>query len=133
VLVGLIAASVVLALLTSDAASSAQAVSAAGTDLTRLLRMMAVLKAAMAAGMSAIVFWRLGLAVTLLRLAGYAATCGAMAAGPFLIWNMTHVVAGAMLLHGGLLAAIVLFWRDPAVAGRLAAMMARRRAHALTR
>ena len=127
VLLLLIAASVLAGLLADDAAVSRQAVSAAGADLTRLLRMMAVLKAGMAAAAFAAVLWRLGSVVTPARLGAYAAACGAMAAGPVLIWQMAHVAAGAVLLHGGLAAAIVLVWRDPAVADRLASISAARR------
>ena len=35
-----------------------------------------------------------------------------MAAAPGLIWSMAHVVAGAVLLHGGLVLVAVLFWTD---------------------
>ena len=122
----LVAASAVAGLLFDDGAACRQAVSAAGPDLTRLLRMMAVLKAGIAAGASAAVLWRLGAAVTPVRLAAYAVACGATAAGPMLIWHMAHVGTGAALLHGGLLAAVVLLGRDPAVASRLAAVAAAR-------
>ena len=97
-------------------------------ELTRLLRAMAALKALAAAGAIAAVLWRLGAPVTLLRFAGYVLACAAMAAGPGLIWQMAHVAGGALLLHGGLLAAIVLLWRDPAVGARLAERLTARRA-----
>ncbi|MBA3811063.1 MAG: hypothetical protein H0X27_05355, partial [Caulobacteraceae bacterium] len=42
-------------------------------------------------------------------------------------WNLTQVAAGAVLLHAGLIACILLLWRDPAVAPRLAALVAARR------
>ncbi len=102
------------------------AVSHAGTDLTRLLRFMAVLKAAIAVTAAAVVFWRLGVAVSLPWLAAYGVAVGAMAAGPGLIWAMVHVGLGALLLHGGLFATILLLWRDPATAGRMAVILARR-------
>jgi hypothetical protein len=41
---------------------------------------------------------------------------------------MAHVAAGAVLLHAGLLATVVLLWRDPAVGQRLASLVAARRA-----
>ena len=126
VLLLLIAASIAAGLLVDDATVSRQAISAAGADLTRLLRMMAMLKAGLALAACAAVFWRLATVVTPVRLAAYAVACGAMAAGPVLIWNMAHVVGGAVLLHGGLASAIMLVWRDPAVADRLAAMSAAR-------
>jgi hypothetical protein len=51
-----------------------------------------------------------------------------MAAGPVLIWGMVQVGAGALLLHAGLLASLLLLWRDPVVGARLAALVAKRRA-----
>jgi len=41
---------------------------------------------------------------------------------------MAQVGAGALLLHAGLLLTILLLWRDPVVAGRLAELVATRRA-----
>lgn len=104
----------------TSAADTAQAVSRAGADLTRLLRFMAVVKAAMATGALAALWWRLGVVASPVRLSVYLATAAAMGAGPGLIWAMAHVAWGALLLHGGLFAALVLLWRDPAVGMRLA-------------
>jgi hypothetical protein len=80
---------------------------------------MALLKALMAVGMAAAVMWRLGSPVTLGWLAAYALACAGAAAGPGLIWRMAHIGAGALSLHLGLLAALILLWRDPAVGARL--------------
>jgi uncharacterized membrane protein YuzA (DUF378 family) len=106
---------------------TAQAVTGAGADLTRLLRAMAAIKAVMAIAAGAAIAWRLRDPAPLPILAAYAAACAAMAAGPGLIWGMVHVGAGALLLHGGLAAALVLLWRDPAVGRRLAIRVAARR------
>ena len=84
---------------------------------------MALLKALMAAGMVAAVMWRLGSPVTRAWWAAYALACAGAAAGPGLIWQMAHVGAGALTLHVGLLAALILLWRDPAVGARLAMMV----------
>jgi hypothetical protein len=100
-----------------------------GAELTRLMRFMAAIKLVIAVAGAAAVLWRLGVAISLPRFAAYAVTCAAMAAGPGLIWDMSHVGLGALLLHGGLLATIVLVWRDPAVGARLADMVAARRQH----
>jgi hypothetical protein len=116
------------AVLATGPEAAARAVADSGADLTRLLRAMAVLKAFMAAGLVAAVAWRLGAAVALPWLAAYAAAAAAMAAGPVLIWDMAHVGLGAVLLHGGLLAAVLLLWRDPVVGARLSAIVAARRA-----
>jgi hypothetical protein len=97
-------------------------------DLTRLLRAMTAIKGLMVAGAAASVLWRLGSAITPPWFAAYALACCAMAAGPGLIWNMAHLGAGALLLHGGLVATVLLVWRDPAVSARLEALIAARRA-----
>ncbi len=109
---------------------TAQAVSQSGMDLTHLLRAMALIKSVMAVAAAGAVLWRLALPVTPARLAIYALACAAMAGGPGLIWDMAHVGAGALLLHAGLLATILLLWRDPAVSRRLAELVAARRARA---
>jgi len=122
----ILAAAAIAGVVSAASPASSVAAAHAGTDLTRLLRFMAALKALMAVAACAAVFWRLGAAVTLPWFAAYAATCAAMAAGPGLIWAMAHVGLGALLLHGGLFATILLLWRDPATAGRMAAILARR-------
>jgi hypothetical protein len=109
----------------SLAASMAEA--NAGSDLTRLLRAMAAIKALMAGGAVAAVAWRLSAPITTPWLGAYALACAAMAAGPGLIWNMAHIGWGAAILHAGLLACAVLLWRDPAVAARLAQYVAEHR------
>jgi hypothetical protein len=100
----------------------------AGPALARLLRFMAVVKAGIALAACAAVLWRLGAAITLPWFTAYAVSAAAMAAGPGLIWGMAHVAPGALLLHGGLIATVLLVWRDPAVASRLAHMVAAKRA-----
>jgi len=97
-----------------------------GAALTRLMRFMAVIKAGMAAAVTAAVLWRLGAAITLPWFIFYAASCAAMAAGPGLIWGMAHIGLGALLLHGGLLLTILLLWRDPTVSTLLAHHVAAR-------
>jgi hypothetical protein len=126
VVLGGIGIALVVALLASGGA--AQAAAEAGAELTRLLRAMAAIKGLLAVGMAAAVLWRLGAAVSLAWLAGYALACGAVAAGPVLVWGMAHVGAGALLTHAGLLGGILLLWRDPVVGARLATLVAARRA-----
>ncbi len=107
--------------------AGAGAAARAGADLTRLLRAMAAIKAAMALGVTAAVLWRLGSPIGPVRLAAYGLSAAAMAAGPCLIWSMADVALGAALLHGGLLASVLLLWRDPVLGKRLAALIDRRR------
>jgi hypothetical protein len=96
--------------------------------LARLLRAMAAIKLLLAACAGAAVLWRLAAPVRPAWLAAYAAAAGAMAAGPALIWSLAHIGLGALLLHGGLLASILLLWRDPATGLRLERAIAARKA-----
>lgn len=100
------------------------------TDLTRLLRAMAAIKTLMAFTAAAAIWWRMGNPVGMVRFAAYGLSVACMAAGPALIWSMTHLALGAALLHGGLLASLLLLWRDPVVPQRLQAVVARRRREA---
>ena len=118
-----IAASFAVGLLATGTEASASAIALDGADLTRLLRAMALLKALIAVGMVAAVMWRLGSPVTLAWWAAYALACGGAAAGPGLIWRMAYVGEGALTLHAGLLAGLILLWRDPAVSARLTMMV----------
>lgn len=110
-----------------SSAETADAVARAGSELTRLLRCMAVLKAGMAAAALAAVWWRLALPAGAGWTVAYLAAGAAASAGPVLIWGMAHLGLGALLLHAGLFAMLVLLWRDPAVAAELGAMVAERR------
>ncbi len=118
---------VAAALLVADPAATARDI-AVDPALARLLRAMAGLKAAMATACVGVMLWRLGSPVGPARLAGYGLATAAMAAGPALIWNLTEPGWGAALLHGGLLAALLLLWRDPVVGARLQARIEARRA-----
>jgi hypothetical protein len=125
---GIVVAAALAGWVATGSAQSAESVAAAGSDLTRLLRAMAALKALMALAAGAAILWRLGSAVSVPYFALYALAAAAMAAAPGLIWAMAHVGLGALLLHGGLLATLLLLWRDPEVAARLDALVAARRA-----
>ena len=109
-----------------DAAGTARAV-AAEPELALLLRAMAGLKAVIAASVIGLIIWRLGSPIGPLRLALYALSTSAMTAGPVLIWTLAHVGSGAALLHGGMLAGLILLWRDPTVGARLQTVIKDRR------
>ncbi len=128
VLLALVAAGALAGVLLTNEAAAQLAIAQAGPDLTRLLRAMAGMKALAAAGLVAAMLWRLAAPVSWGWLAGYALAGAAMAAGPGLIWDMAHLRLGALLLHGGLLATVVLLWRDPVMHVRLEQAVARRRA-----
>lgn len=74
--------------LATDAGIEQAAAAEAGADLTRLLRLMALIKVAMAAAAAGTVLWRLGWPVSPVRLGIYALAGAATAAGPGLIWSM---------------------------------------------
>ena len=100
----------------------------AGSDLVVLMRFMAGVKAAMALGAVALVWWRMGAPVGWGTAAAYVAASALMAAGPGLIWDMRHVGLGAMAVHGGLSALLVVGWLDRAGwNGVLGEALARRR------
>ncbi len=128
-LLAVIAAGLAAGFLATGGHATTTAIGHDGAALTRLMRFMAAIKGGIAIAASAAVLWRLGVAISLPWFAAYAAACAAMAAGPGLIWSMAHAGLGALLLHGGLFATILLVWRDPAVSGRLAAIVDARRRH----
>ena len=100
----------------------------AGSDLVVLMRFMAGVKAAMALGAVALVWWRMGAPVGRGTAAAYVAASALMAAGPGLIWDMRHVGLGAMAVHGGLSALLVVGWLDRAGwSGVLGGALVRRR------
>jgi len=129
----LVIAAVIAGFLVTGTDAARLAISHDGADLTGVLRFMAAIKGVIAIAGAAAVLWRLGSAIALPWFAAYAVTCAAMAAGPGLIWNMSHVALGALFLHGGLFATMILLWRDPAVGARLADMVAARRRHIASR
>lgn len=84
----------------------------AGSDLLVLMRFMAGVKAAMALGAVALVWWRMGAPVGRGAAAAYVVAAAVMAVGPGLIWDMRHIALGAVAVHGGLSALLVVGWLD---------------------
>ncbi len=123
-----VAAAAVAGALSVDPVQAARAAAQAGPGLTRLLRGMAAIKAFMALGALGAVIWRLRLPTPAGWVAAYALAGAAMAAGPGLIWAIAPLAAGAAFLHAGLIATLILLWRDPAVSRGLAGLIAARRA-----
>ncbi|MGD0723499.1 MAG: hypothetical protein ABR970_20900 [Roseiarcus sp.] len=120
-------------MLATDNAATAQAIASAGGDWANLLRAMAALKLLVAGAGAAAVLWRLGAPISATLWGGYALAAAAAWAGPGLIWGLSHILLGALLLHGGLIATAVLVWRDPATRARLSEIIARRRGASRTR
>lgn len=127
-----LAMAVVLAAVTAFAvgqdAASAQAVQAAGPELTRVLRFMAAVKAILALAASWLAWWRLGYPATPRLAVACIAACALMAAGPGLIWSMEHAALGAVMVHAGLLLMLILGWADRAGLQEVATSAGRRRA-----
>ena len=111
VLLAVVAAAAVAGFALADGASAA-ATQAADGEMIRLLRMMAVLKIAFVAGAAWLVDWRLRQPVGAPAAAAYLAGLGLMAVGPGLIWNLQHLILGAVLLHTGVVLLIMLAWKD---------------------
>ena len=86
----------------------------AGSDLLVLMRFMAGVKAAMALGAVALVWWRMGAPTGRGTAAAYAMAAAVMAVGPGLIWDMRHIALGAVAVHGGLSALLAVGWLDRA-------------------
>ena len=128
----LVVAALAAGFMATSAHSEAVAIQRAGPELTRLLRGMAALKGLMTAAAFAATFWRFGTPVPVARLIAYTLAAAAMALGPGLVWGMAHLYAGSIAMNGGMIALVVVFWRDPEVARRLAAEVSRRRAQLRT-
>ena len=92
-----------------------RAADAAAPDLAHLLRMMALLKLALAVGAACLVDWRLRQPVSARVAAGYLLAAGLVVTAPGLIWGLAHVVLGAALFHAGLALLIVLACTDGGV------------------
>lgn len=119
-LVAVVAAATVAGFALAGGDAAAGAPQAADTELTRLLRMMALLKLSIVAGAAWLVDWRLrqppvGAPVA----AAYLAGLGLMAVGPGLIWSLTHLVLGAVLLHAGIALLLILACKDEDLRFRL--------------
>jgi hypothetical protein len=102
----------VAGLLVTGEAATLRAVQAAGPELTRLLRLMALVKILLGAGALFAIAVRFRFPIARPLALGYVTAGGVMAAGPGLIWGMAHVGLGALLLHGGLAALLALAWAD---------------------
>ncbi len=94
VLVGAIVAGAALAAFSTPVAETAQAVHAAGPELTRLLRAMAGLKLLFAGAILAAIVWRMEWPASTRWVVCYCVAGAAMAAGPVLIWDMVHIRLG---------------------------------------
>jgi hypothetical protein len=126
-LAAMLAAALVAGFLAANPAASAIAAQHDGAALVRLTRFMAALKTLIAGVATLAILWRLAAPATAAWLAAYSLAGAAMAAGPVLIWGLLHIGLGALLLHGGLAATLLLLWRDKATGEQLDRLIAKRR------
>ena len=85
-------------------------------QLVFLLRFMALVKGAMVLGALGLTQWRLRRPASDRLALGYGVALATMALAPGLIWSLAAIAPGAACFHAGLLAFLVLAWRDDAVA-----------------
>ncbi|MEM1106428.1 MAG: hypothetical protein AAGH87_08555 [Pseudomonadota bacterium] len=114
-----LAAGAGLAALAISPGASVAAIEAAGPELTRLLRGMAMIKAVLAGALLAGIHWRMAAPISALGLSVYSAAALALGAGFVMTWSLALPGAGAALLHLGLFGGLIWLARDPAVGQRL--------------
>lgn len=85
------------------------------SHLLLLLRFMAAMKLGGVLLAAGLLHWRLIRPIAPRLAAAYAGSLVAMAAATGLIWSLGSIVLGAILFHAGLIAYLVLAWRDDAV------------------
>ncbi len=95
-------------------------------DLARLLQAMALIKLAFILPATGAVLWRMKAGVSPPFFGLYALSAAAMAASFGLIWNLTHIALGALLMHAGLVGVLVLLFTDRGVTGLLRQTLLRR-------
>jgi len=108
-----------LGYISTNGEAASRAAIGAGEELTRLLRMMTLLKVALGAGALALVSVRFRFPISRPLAFSYVAAGTVMAAGPGVMWNMAHIGLGALLLHGGLASLFALAWIDGGTTWRL--------------
>ena len=81
-------------------------------QLSLLLRFMALVKAAMVVGALGLAHWRLRAPIDIATACGLVVATATMALAPGLIWSPPHIILGAACFHAGLLAYLVIAWRD---------------------
>ena len=119
-LLALAAASAVIGFGVTAGAEALRAVTDAGPELVRLLRLMTVLKSVLGLGALALVSLRFRFPVEPRTAFGYLAGGALMAAGPGVMWNMAHIGWGALLFHSGLAVLFILAWMDGGTKWRVA-------------
>ena len=80
--------------------------------LARMLRGMALVKAALTLAVLGLLFWRLGHPLSSRAAAVYLVGTWGMAAASALIWQLSMLPLAAAAFHAGMIALLVAAWRD---------------------
>jgi hypothetical protein len=80
--------------------------------LSRLLRGMAVIKAAITMALVAAVLWRFGRPLSKPVAAGYLLGAWALVGATTLIWQLSWIPAAAILFHAAFLSMLFVSWRE---------------------
>jgi hypothetical protein len=80
--------------------------------LARLLRAMALIKGMITIAAAGAVFWRLAWPVSRPVAASYLAAAWAMTGSTMLIWQLSYIVAAALLFHVAALSLLLVGWRE---------------------
>jgi hypothetical protein len=84
----------------------------ADPDLSRLLRGMAVIKAALALGALAVLYWRLARPIQPATAMAYVVGAWLMAAASMIVWRLSFIGLGALAFHSGELTLLIVAWRE---------------------
>ena len=85
---------------------------AADPELARLLRGMALIKAALVMLALAAVTWRFGRPVSLRVAAAYLVGCWLLVSASILVWQLSYIAAAAIGFHAGEIGMLLVAWRD---------------------
>jgi hypothetical protein len=80
--------------------------------LSRLLRGMALIKAAISMAVVAAVLWRFGRPLSKPGAAGYLFGAWALVGSTMLIWQLSWIPAAAMLFHAAFVSMLFVSWRE---------------------
>ena len=107
-LLGGAVAAVAVAALFGDPAAHLRA----DPDLSRLLRGMAVIKAALALGALAVLSWRFARPIAPATAMAYVVGAWLMAAASMIVWRLSFIGLGALAFHSGELTLLIVAWRE---------------------
>lgn len=102
----------VLAGLVAGALAGPAALVGVEPELVFLLRGMALIKAGIALAAVGLAMWRFGRPVSSRVAVGYVLGVWSLIAATVLIWQLTFILAAAVIFHLGMFGLLVLAWRE---------------------